>query len=155
MDLYGINSFNFLDCCISCTSNGVSCWSKTGEWFVYAIQYVRRKPFKSSSVSAVFVFNDSHNATAPASLIPFPGNKTIHETKAFMSVWWMAFWCLPHSSSFTRDEFVLKASLNAVAPVSPISFTVKREVEYPIIMLWYFSGSAMMHNSSQLHGELR
>ena len=83
--------------------------------------------FRSSSASVVFDFNDSLNNVAPVSPISLPVYLKRKRKRVNL---WMSSVCLHLSSQLRLSSvsvmFDFNASLNDVAPVSPIVLSVVR-----------------------------
>ena len=88
--------------------------------------FLLSSPLRLSSVSVVFDFNDSLNNVAPLSPILFPVDVMRNEKSELLVFVFCVFFLLssPLRLSFLGVVFDFSASLNDVAPVSPILLPV-------------------------------
>ena len=82
--------------------------------------------FRLSFLSVVFDFNDSPNDVAPVSSMSLPVDDNRKEKNELLMDVFCVFFQLPllHRLSFVSVVFDFSASLNDVAPVSPISLPI-------------------------------
>ena len=90
------------------------------------VLFLLSSPLRSSFVSVVFDFSASLNNVAPVSSILFTVDEMLMEKcrLLFVVIFCVVFLYSPHRLSFVSVVFDFNASLNDVAPVYPISFSV-------------------------------